>query len=54
VRNSASEVHGTVVQGRDITGDIGGAVIKGTRGPVHAGMGDINQHFAGSRGDENE
>jgi hypothetical protein len=51
-RNSASEVHGTVVQARDITGDIGGTVIKGTHGPVHAGQGDINQHFAGSPGDE--
>ncbi len=44
VRNSASEVHGTVVQGREVTtGDIGGTVIKRTRGPVHAGMGDINR-----------
>jgi hypothetical protein len=49
VRNSASEVRGTVVQGRDIAGDVG-TVIKGARGPVHAGKGNIyqdSQHFSG-------
>lgn len=49
VRNSAREVSGTVVQGSDISGDAG-VVIKGSRGPVHAGNGDIyqdSQHFSG-------
>lgn len=48
VRNSVAEVRGMVVQGRDITGDIG-TVIKGNRGPVHTGKGDIyqdSQHFS--------
>jgi hypothetical protein len=49
VSNSASEIHGTVTQSRDITGDVG-TVIKGNDGPIHAGKGDINQnsqHFSG-------
>jgi hypothetical protein len=49
VHNSASEVHGTVTQSRHITGDVG-TVIKGNRGPIHTGKGDINQnsqHFSG-------
>jgi TIR domain-containing protein len=54
VRNSASDIHGPVVQGRDITGDIGETIVKGTHGPVHAGKGDINQHFAGPPGGESE
>jgi hypothetical protein len=48
MRNSVAEPHGTVVQGRDITGDIG-TVIKGNHGPVHTGKGDIyqdSQHFS--------
>lgn len=42
VANSAGEVRGTVVQARDISGDAG-TVIKGNRGTVHTGKGDINQ-----------
>ena len=50
VHNSASQVHGTVVQARDITGDAGTA-IKGNHGTVHSGKGNINQntqHFSGA------
>jgi hypothetical protein len=50
VRNSASEIHGTVVQSHGITGDVG-TVIKGNHGPVHAGKGNIyqdSQHFSGA------
>jgi hypothetical protein len=49
VHSSTGEVHGTVVQSHDITGDVG-TVIKGNHGPVHAGKGDIyqdSQHFSG-------
>ncbi|RFS87372.1 toll/interleukin-1 receptor domain-containing protein [Actinomadura spongiicola] len=49
VNNTASDIHGTAVQGRDIGGDVG-TVIKGNAGSVHAGKGDINQntqHFSG-------
>ncbi|MEU5878780.1 toll/interleukin-1 receptor domain-containing protein [Spirillospora sp. NPDC047279] len=49
-RNSAENVHGTVVQGRDFTGDVGGTVINGNHGPVHTGKGSIyqgSQHFSG-------
>jgi hypothetical protein len=49
VHNSAGEVRGAVVQGRDIAGDAG-TVVKGARGPVHAGTGNIyqdSQHFSG-------
>lgn len=49
IRNSASDVRGAVVQGRDITGDVG-TVIKGNQGSVHLGTGDINhesQTFSG-------
>jgi hypothetical protein len=45
VRNSARRVRGAVVQGRDITGDVG-TVIKGNHGSVHLGKGNI-QHFSG-------
>jgi hypothetical protein len=51
VRNSATDIRGTAVQARDITGDVG-TVIKGTRGPVHTGKGNIyhgSQHFSGDR-----
>lgn len=51
VRNSVAEARGTVVQGRDITGDIG-TVIKGNHGPVHTGKGNIYQdskHFSWCR-----
>lgn len=50
VRNSANEIHGTVVQSHSITGDAG-TVIKGNQGPVHAGKGNIyqeSQHFSGA------
>lgn len=43
VRSWASEVHGTVVQGHEFTGDAG-TIIKGAHGPVHAGKGDIYQN----------
>jgi hypothetical protein len=49
VRNSARQVRGAVVQGRDIAGDVG-TVIKGNHGPVHAGKGNQyqnSQHFSG-------
>ncbi|MDB1086565.1 toll/interleukin-1 receptor domain-containing protein [Streptomyces sp. ACA25] len=56
VGNSAEEVHGTVVQSRDITGDVttGGAstVVENSSGPVHTGKGDIYQnsrHVSGGR-----
>jgi hypothetical protein len=47
--NSVGTARGTVVQGSNVTGDIG-TVIKGNHGPVHAGKGDIyqdSQHFTG-------
>ncbi|WP_030903811.1 toll/interleukin-1 receptor domain-containing protein [Streptosporangium amethystogenes] len=48
--NSAGDVHGTAIQGRDITtGDVG-TVIKGDNGTIHAGKGNIyrdSQHFSG-------
>ena len=55
--NTAREVHGTIAQTRDLTGDVG-TVIKDIQGPVHAGSGDINQtHFGGDQnnvaGDQN-
>ena len=61
ISNSVSNIHGTVVQSHSISGDVG-TVIKGTRGQVHAGKGDINngsQHFSGAgatyiKGDNNE
>jgi hypothetical protein len=40
VRNSARDVEGPVVQGRDFSGDIGGVVIKGNHGPIHGGKGN--------------
>ncbi|MEV0407280.1 toll/interleukin-1 receptor domain-containing protein [Actinoallomurus sp. NPDC050550] len=49
VYNTASDTRGTVTQSRNIDGDVG-TVIKGNRGPVHTGKGDINQntnHFSG-------
>jgi hypothetical protein len=49
VHNSASDTHGTAIQARDITGDVG-TVIKGGHGPFHTGKGDINygtKHFSG-------
>lgn len=50
VANSAGDVHGTGIQGRDITtGDVG-TVIKGDHGTIHAGKGNIyrdSQHFSG-------
>jgi hypothetical protein len=49
VQNSSGNVRGTVIQGRDLTGDTG-TVIKGNHGPVHAGQGNIyqgSQHFSG-------
>jgi hypothetical protein len=58
VRNSVDEAHGTVVQSRDITGDVG-TIVKESHGPVHTGKGDINQnsqiykdsqHFTGAWG----
>lgn len=52
VDNSTGDVHGTVVQGRDINGDVG-TVVKGNHGTVHAGKGDIHntaQYFAGDVG----
>ncbi|MGW0771654.1 toll/interleukin-1 receptor domain-containing protein [Streptomyces sp. NPDC002676] len=52
VTNSTGDVHGTAVQSRDFTGDVGGTVIKGSNGPVHTGQGDIYQnsrHVSGGR-----
>ncbi|MFD3717714.1 toll/interleukin-1 receptor domain-containing protein [Streptomyces sp. NPDC058674] len=52
VTNSIGDVGGTAVQSRDFTGDVGGAVVKGSSGPVHAGLGDIYQnsrHESGGR-----
>lgn len=50
VRNSASDIQGTVIQSHGITGDVG-TVIKGNHGSVHAGKGNIyqdSQHFSGT------
>ncbi len=44
-------LNGPVVQGRDITGDVG-TVIKDSSGPVHTGQGDIDnnsRHISGGR-----
>ncbi|PJI99878.1 TIR domain-containing protein [Streptomyces sp. 2333.5] len=52
VSNSAGDIHGTAVQSRDFTGDVGGTVIKGSTGPVHSGSGNIYQsspHVSGGR-----
>ncbi|MCW2875934.1 MAG: hypothetical protein JWQ95_34 [Sphaerisporangium sp.] len=52
VSNSVNEAHGTVVQSRDFTGDVG-SVVKGNRGPVHTGSGNLyqdSQHFSGAGG----
>ncbi|MEX2969732.1 toll/interleukin-1 receptor domain-containing protein [Streptomyces sp. C184] len=52
VSNSAGDIHGTAVQSRDFTGDVGGTVIKGPTGPVHSGNGNIYQnsrHVSGGR-----
>lgn len=52
VSNAAGDVHGTAVQSRDFTGDVGGTVIKGPTGPVHSGHGNIYQnsrHESGGR-----
>ncbi|MGW9077154.1 toll/interleukin-1 receptor domain-containing protein [Streptomyces kronopolitis] len=52
VSNSAGDIHGTAVQSRDFTGDVGGTVIKGSTGPVHSGNGNIYQnsrHVSGGR-----
>lgn len=57
VSSSMGDVHdqGTGVQARDITGDVGGTVIRNPSGAVHAGNGDQyndrsqrrSQHFSG-------
>ncbi|MFC4495176.1 toll/interleukin-1 receptor domain-containing protein [Streptomyces ovatisporus] len=52
VTNSIREVSGTAVQSREFTGDVGGTVVKGAQGPVHAGNGHIYQnsrHVSGDR-----
>ncbi|GAA2586269.1 toll/interleukin-1 receptor domain-containing protein [Streptomyces tubercidicus] len=52
VSNTTGDVHGTAVQSRDFTGDVGGTVFKGPTGPVHSGNGNIYQnsrHLSGSR-----
>ncbi|RXS86167.1 TIR domain-containing protein [Streptomyces sp. TM32] len=52
VSNSAGDIHGTAVQSRDFTGDVGGTVIKGSTGPVHSGSGNLYQnsrHVSGGR-----
>ncbi|MFI9076601.1 toll/interleukin-1 receptor domain-containing protein [Streptomyces sioyaensis] len=52
VSNSAGDIHGTAVQSRDFTGDVGGTVIKGPTGPVHSGNGNVYQnsrHVSGAR-----
>ncbi|MGW4728673.1 toll/interleukin-1 receptor domain-containing protein [Streptomyces shenzhenensis] len=52
VTNSTRDVHGTAVQSRDFTGDVGGTVVKDSHGPVHTGNGHIYQnsrHVSGDR-----
>ncbi|WP_329279969.1 toll/interleukin-1 receptor domain-containing protein [Streptomyces sp. NBC_01451] len=52
VTNSIGDVSGTAVQSRDFTGDVGGTIVKGSRGPVHTGNGHIYQnsrHVSGDR-----
>ncbi|MYU05028.1 TIR domain-containing protein [Streptomyces sp. SID8366] len=52
VTNSVDDMSGTAVQSRDFTGDVGGTVVKDTRGPVHTGGGNIYQnsrHVSGGR-----
>ncbi|MFF7690093.1 toll/interleukin-1 receptor domain-containing protein [Streptomyces syringium] len=52
VANSIGDVSGTAVQSRDFTGDVGGTVVKGSRGTVHTGNGNIYQnsrHVSGDR-----
>ncbi|GAA4927861.1 toll/interleukin-1 receptor domain-containing protein [Streptomyces coeruleoprunus] len=45
VGNSVGDVSGgTVVQARDIGGDVGGTIVKGAQGPVHLGSGDQHNH----------
>ena len=49
VDNSAGDLSGMSVQGRDITGDMG-TVIKDVQGQVHTGKGDQhNNHYNNSR-----
>ncbi|GGP96330.1 hypothetical protein BKA00_003975 [Actinomadura coerulea] len=50
VHNTVSAPRGTVIQGRDIRGDVG-TVVKGNHGPVHTGKGDINQNSPQFSGD---
>ncbi|WP_405944961.1 toll/interleukin-1 receptor domain-containing protein [Streptomyces sp. NBC_00932] len=48
VGNSAGNVSGTVIQARDVTGDVGGTVIKNVNGPLHTGTGALHQpHLSG-------
>ncbi|MEU8271341.1 toll/interleukin-1 receptor domain-containing protein [Sphaerisporangium sp. NPDC049002] len=50
VSNSVGDVNGTAVQNRDVTGDVGN-VIKGDRGSIHTGKGDINNNSPRFSGD---
>lgn len=50
VHNTVGDVTGAANQARDVTGDVG-TVIKGSRGPVHTGSGDIHQHSPTISGD---
>ncbi|NDZ80306.1 TIR domain-containing protein [Streptomyces sp. SID10853] len=48
VGNSAENVSGTVIQAGDVSGDVGGTVIKHVNGPVHTGTGPQHQpHLSG-------
>ncbi|MBO2457269.1 toll/interleukin-1 receptor domain-containing protein [Actinomadura violacea] len=53
VRNTSSDVSGTVVQARDVSGAVGnsGPVIRDVHGPVHAGSGDMNNYSHTFSGD---
>ncbi|MGW6600171.1 toll/interleukin-1 receptor domain-containing protein [Streptomyces sp. NPDC055036] len=42
---------GTAVQARDITGDIGGTVVREAHGPLHTGSGDQHHHAPHLTGD---
>ncbi|WP_431781980.1 toll/interleukin-1 receptor domain-containing protein [Streptomyces chumphonensis] len=50
VTNSIGAVHGTAVQSRAFSGDVG-TVIKGAQGPVHTGNGNIYSHSRHVSGD---
>ncbi|MFE2378274.1 TIR domain-containing protein [Streptomyces sp. NPDC059398] len=50
VTNSTGSVSGTAIQAGDISGDVGGTVIKDVHGPVHTGTGPQHQPYLSGDG----